>query len=70
MAIGFGEGAEIRRPMAVTVIGGIAVATLLTLIVIPVLYAVLDRKRYASPHPSLSSASAAERVPKAGEGAL
>ncbi|MGQ0834716.1 MAG: efflux RND transporter permease subunit [Gammaproteobacteria bacterium] len=46
MAIGVGEGAEIRRPMAVTVIGGILVATVLTLIVIPVLYAVLDRKRY------------------------
>jgi len=31
------------------VIGGILVATALTLIVIPVLYAVLDRKRYAAP---------------------
>jgi Cu/Ag efflux pump CusA len=30
------------------VIGGMLVATVLTLIVIPVLYAVLDRKRYAS----------------------
>jgi HAE1 family hydrophobic/amphiphilic exporter-1 len=49
MAIGVGEGAEIRRPMAITVIGGILVATALTLIVIPVLYAVLDRKRYAAP---------------------
>jgi HAE1 family hydrophobic/amphiphilic exporter-1 len=44
MAIGVGEGAEIRRPMAITVIGGIAVATFLTLVVIPVLYAALDRK--------------------------
>ena len=46
MAIGIGEGAEIRRPMAITVIGGILVATVLTLIVIPVLYAVLDRKTF------------------------
>jgi hydrophobic/amphiphilic exporter-1 (mainly G- bacteria), HAE1 family len=46
MAIGVGEGAEIRRPMAVTVIGGIVVATFLTLVVIPVLYAVLDRKSF------------------------
>jgi HAE1 family hydrophobic/amphiphilic exporter-1 len=46
MAIGLGEGAEIRRPMAITVIGGIVVATFLTLIVIPVLYSVLDRKQY------------------------
>ena len=46
MAIGIGEGAEIRRPMAITVIAGNLVATFLTLIVIPVLYAVLDRKEY------------------------
>jgi HAE1 family hydrophobic/amphiphilic exporter-1 len=46
MAIGIGEGAEIRRPMAITVIAGNLVATFLTLIVIPVLYATLDRKRY------------------------
>jgi len=47
MAIGIGEGAEIRRPMAITVISGTLVATFLTLVVIPVLYAVLDRKEYA-----------------------
>jgi HAE1 family hydrophobic/amphiphilic exporter-1 len=47
MAIGLGEGAEIRRPMAITVIGGIVVATFLTLVVIPVLYSVLDRKSFA-----------------------
>jgi HAE1 family hydrophobic/amphiphilic exporter-1 len=46
MAIGIGEGAEIRRPMAITVIGGIVVATFLTLVVIPVVYAVLDRKTF------------------------
>jgi HAE1 family hydrophobic/amphiphilic exporter-1 len=46
MAIGIGEGAEIRRPMAITVIAGNLVATFLTLIVIPVLYAALDRKEY------------------------
>ena len=48
MALGLGEGAEIRQPMAITVIGGLAVSTLLTLIVIPVVYSVLDRKRFAS----------------------
>jgi HAE1 family hydrophobic/amphiphilic exporter-1 len=46
MAIGIGEGAEIRRPMAITVISGTLVATFLTLVVIPVLYAVLDRKEF------------------------
>ena len=45
MALGVGEGAEIRRPMAITVIGGMLVATFLTLVVIPVLYSLLDRKR-------------------------
>ena len=46
MALGLGEGAEIRAPMAITVIGGLAVSTLLTLIVIPTVYSVFDRKRY------------------------
>jgi hydrophobic/amphiphilic exporter-1 (mainly G- bacteria), HAE1 family len=46
MAIGAGEGAEVRAPMAITVIGGLTVSTLLTLVVIPVLYTLLDRRRY------------------------
>jgi HAE1 family hydrophobic/amphiphilic exporter-1 len=44
LALGIGEGAEIRSPMAITVIGGLSVSTLLTLVVIPVVYSVLDRK--------------------------
>jgi HAE1 family hydrophobic/amphiphilic exporter-1 len=43
MAFGLGEGAELRAPLAVTVIGGLTVATALTLLVIPVLYVLLDR---------------------------
>ncbi len=46
MALGIGEGAEVRTPMAITVIGGLLVSTLLTLIVIPVVYSLLDRKRW------------------------
>ena len=46
MAIGLGEGAEIRKPMAITVIGGVAVASFFTLLVIPVVYSLLDRKRF------------------------
>ena len=45
LALGIGEGAEIRAPMAITVIGGLSVSTLLTLVVIPVVYAVFDRKK-------------------------
>jgi HAE1 family hydrophobic/amphiphilic exporter-1 len=45
LAMGFGEGAEVRAPMAITVIGGLSVSTLLTLVVIPVMYAVMDRRK-------------------------
>ena len=47
MAIGLGEGAELRAPLAVTVIGGLAVATALTLLVIPVVYSLLAGERMA-----------------------
>ncbi len=46
LALGLGEGAEIRAPMAITVIGGLIMSTLLTLIVVPVLYSLVDRKHY------------------------
>jgi HAE1 family hydrophobic/amphiphilic exporter-1 len=39
-----GEGAEVRQPMAITVIGGLLVSTLLTLVVIPVVYDLMDRR--------------------------
>lgn len=45
MALGFGEGAEIRTPMAITVIAGLISATVLTLVVIPTVYAMVDRKQ-------------------------
>ena len=44
MALGFGEGSEVRTPMAITVIGGLLMSTLLTLVVIPVVYSIMDRK--------------------------
>ncbi len=44
MAAGMGDGAEIRAPMAITVIAGLLTSTVLTLVVVPVLYAVLDRR--------------------------
>jgi len=44
LALGIGEGAEVRAPMAITVIGGLSVSTLLTLVVIPVVYSLMDRK--------------------------
>lgn len=44
MALGIGSGAEVRAPLALTLIGGLTSATVLTLIVLPVVYATLDRK--------------------------
>ena len=46
LALGLAEGTEIRAPMAITVIGGLLVSTFLTLIIIPVMYQLLDRKDY------------------------
>jgi HAE1 family hydrophobic/amphiphilic exporter-1 len=48
MALGLGEGSELQAPLAITVIGGLTVGTVLTLIVIPVVYTLLDRKVYAA----------------------
>jgi HAE1 family hydrophobic/amphiphilic exporter-1 len=57
MALGLGEGAEVRAPMAITVIGGVLLTTFLTLLVIPVVYAVLDRK--VDPQPGHAAPPAA-----------
>ena len=59
MALGLGQGSEIRAPMAITVIGGILFSTLLTLVVVPVAYSLLDRKQIAV---SRETAGAAEGV--------
>lgn len=45
MALSWGEGAELRVPLAITVIGGLFVATLLTLVLIPVLYTLIVREK-------------------------
>ncbi len=47
LTIGFGESASLRSPMALAVVGGLVTSTLLTLIVIPCVYDVLDRVRNA-----------------------
>lgn len=48
MAFGLGEGSEMRTPMAITVMGGLITSTLLTLLVVPVMYSLLDRRRDVS----------------------
>ncbi len=47
MALSWGEGAELRVPLAVTIIGGLLVSTLLTLVLIPVLYTLVVREKRA-----------------------
>lgn len=44
LAIGIGDGAEMRAPMAITVIGGLLGSTALTLVVVPVVYSLFDRR--------------------------
>jgi HAE1 family hydrophobic/amphiphilic exporter-1 len=46
LAIGAGEAAELRAPLALTVIGGLIASTLGSLFVVPSLYLVLDRLRF------------------------
>ncbi|MBO6574815.1 MAG: efflux RND transporter permease subunit [Rhodothermales bacterium] len=43
LALGFGSGAELRAPMAIAIAGGLLAATVLTLVVVPVLYVVVSR---------------------------
>jgi len=44
MALGSGAGAEVQRPLATVVIGGIITSTLLTLIVLPLIYLMVERR--------------------------
>jgi hydrophobic/amphiphilic exporter-1 (mainly G- bacteria), HAE1 family len=45
MAMGMGEGAETEAPMAVAVIFGLSFSTVMTLVVIPVLYSLFEQRR-------------------------
>ncbi|WP_096662770.1 efflux RND transporter permease subunit [Polaromonas sp. AET17H-212] len=49
LAIGFGEGAELRRPLGISIIGGLIASQLLTLLTTPVVYILLDKLRRRSP---------------------
>ena len=45
LAIGFGEGAELRRPLGIAIIGGLVASQLLTLLTTPVVYVLMDKLR-------------------------
>ncbi len=49
MALSTGDGAEVQRPLATVVIGGLVTATLLTLVVLPAIYASVARKNNITP---------------------
>jgi len=58
MALGLGDGAEIRTPMAIAVISGLVTSTVLTLLVIPSVYEMIDRAREAALGPSAGTVRA------------
>ncbi|MBI2840715.1 MAG: CusA/CzcA family heavy metal efflux RND transporter [Acidobacteria bacterium] len=57
MALATGSGAEVQRPLATVVIGGILSSTLLTLVVLPVLYGIFHKVKGAGGHPPDARAS-------------
>jgi multidrug efflux pump len=54
MALGWGAGAELRKPLGISIVGGLVVSQMLTLFTTPVIYLYLDRlrKRFARRQPS------------------
>jgi len=68
MALGLGEGAELRAPLAVTVISGLLVSSLLTLVVVPVVYTLITPGGMVAAAPAERAAAAAPaRARLAGE---
>jgi multidrug efflux pump len=53
LAIGFGEGAELRRPLGIAIIGGLIASQVVTLLTTPVVYLLMDKLRRRSPNERL-----------------
>jgi HAE1 family hydrophobic/amphiphilic exporter-1 len=58
VAVARGDGAEMRVPMAIAIIGGLVSSTVLTLVVVPVFYTLLDRLKRVRAAPTLGPAAA------------
>jgi multidrug efflux pump len=63
LAIGFGDGAELRRPLGIAIVGGLIASQFLTLLTTPVVYLALDGFRRRSPHERLLARAAATGEP-------
>jgi len=66
MAIGLGSGEQLQRPLAITIIGGLALTTLLTLVYTPLLYRIAHRIRVrpaSGPEPDAPSRGTATQPP-------
>ncbi|HLY78238.1 MAG TPA: efflux RND transporter permease subunit, partial [Caulobacteraceae bacterium] len=63
LAVGWGEGSELRTPLGVTVIGGLLVSQVITLLTTPVVYLYLDSLRRREPRHNLGPGPAAHPLP-------
>ncbi len=64
LALGSGTGSELRRPLGITIIGGLIVSQMLTLFTTPVVYLYFDRLQHWRER---RQAHAVQPVPRAGE---
>jgi multidrug efflux pump len=63
MAVGWGEGSELRQPLGITIIGGLLVSQVITLLTTPVVYLYLDRFRRRGPKRRAGANPATQPVP-------
>lgn len=70
LALAFNDGGELQAPMGRAIIGGVITSTLLTLVVVPVLYSYLVRDRKAASLPATAQQPVPARQPPALGGAL
>ena len=63
LAIGFGEGSELRQPLGIAIIGGLVASQILTLLTTPVVYVLMDKLRRRGPQEAALSRVAAPLAP-------
>ena len=58
LALGTGDGAEMRQPLGIAIVGGLILSQLLTLYTTPVVYVLMDRLKSKRPRPVAASVAA------------